>query len=286
MVARIGVTGASGFIGKQLVQRLLKEGYNLSVFTRSDVTFPQEINVIKGDLNNTKQVDLFLKDVDIVVHLAARQLPPDESFFQENVLATNTLITRAQKFPIKQLIFLSTMAVYGDQENKKITESDSAYPNTYYGVTKLIAENICHYWQSQSKAKLTILRPYNIYGIGSNKGVIYNMLQSIKRDNSVTIYGDGKQTRNFLYVDDIVNAIMISLEKESTGTFNLGSDRTVSLLDLVTIIETITSSKIDIIFKDGEKGKTNGISYSLNSAHEILGWKALVSLEEGLRKLV
>lgn len=286
MNKRIGVTGASGFIGKLLINTLYEQGYHITALTRSNTNFPENVKVINGDLLDDKKVKLFLHDIGIIVHLAARQLPPEDLFFRENVSGTFNLVKNMAEFPVKQLLYLSTMAVYGDQGEKIITEKDTCKPTSSYGITKYLAETICRYWETTTNNKLTILRPFNVYGKGSKIGVVYNMLKNVKEGKPIIIYGDGMQKRDFLYVDDVIAAIVIALKEEKEGVFNLGYGKDTTVLDLAEQIKKIYAQKVKISFKQNEAGKANRIEYSINKAQSVLGWTAKVTLEEGLNKIL
>ena len=285
MKINVGVTGASGFIGEHLIQQLLTNGYQVTALVRSKKEYPSSVNVILGSLNKTASVKQFLKNVDVVVHLAGRQLPPNKLFFQDNVVATNTLVNCMFDFPIQHAIFLSTVAVYGDQKSIVHKESEECTPTTYYGFTKYLTEKIFQYWETTSESKLTILRPFNVYGKGSTKGVVYNLLKNIQEDKQITVYGDGSQSRDFLYVDDIVNAIIVVIKRKEAGIFNLGTGKKNTIIELVEKLKKISSQPVKLKFEKNEVGKTKDILYSVDKASNVLGWKASIFLEEGLKKL-
>ncbi len=286
MKKKIGVTGASGFLGNVLVKKLIAEGYEVVVLSRSKKEFSAEVTVVTGDLLQPKSIDNFLKSVDTVIHLAARQLPPEELFFRDNVSATNNLIERMLHFPIKHLIYLSTVVVYGEEGKKIHTEKDICLPTTVYAVTKYLSEIICQYWESKTKKILTILRPFNIYGKGNKKGVIYHMVKNIRQNKPIIIYGDGKQKRDFLYVDDVVEAILLAIKKEKKGIFNLGSGENLSLVELVSLINNICSQKVQVEYKNIEQEKVTSIAYTVGKAQTLLGWKPKVNIQEGLKELL
>jgi len=286
MKKRVGVTGATGFIGKLLVQSLITNGYDVTVFVRSKTPFSTNVNVIVGDFSDVEAIDAFLQSVDSVVHLVARQVPPEDLFFEENVSITNALIDRMVHFKINQLIYLSTVAVYGDRDDSIHSENENCYPTTKYGETKYLAEQLCHYWKSRTHKKLTILRPFNVYGQGSTKGVIYNMIHNIRNNKPIILFGDGNQKRDFLYVDDIVKAILLSLKKENDGIFNLGTGESISLQEIIAYLKKWSPKTVTVNVKPSEKEKPKNIFYSTANAQEKLGWKFSISIEEGLKKLL
>lgn len=283
----IGITGASGFIGRRLVNRLLLDGYSVTALVRnSKNNFPDSVTRVTGDLVTGKGIARFLKNVDCVVHLAARQTPPFEYMFQDNVEATHNLVTEAIRSDVKQLVYLSSAAVYGDKSEKILTENDYCFPSTEYGMTKYLAEKICEYWGTVTRNPVVVLRPFNIYGEGSSKGVVYNMVKSAKDSRKIRIYGDGKQSRDFLYVDDVINALVQVIKKEENSIYNLGSGENISLKELATLIQKEMKTSISIAYKPVESGKTKGVSYSLDKVRKELGWKASIALEEGIKKVI
>ena len=281
----IGVTGATGFIGKQLVERLLKLRYSVKALVLgANNNLSKNVQVVRGNLVTNKKLEKFLEGVDILVHLAARLLPPENKMYKNNVVATDNLIESAKKYAIKKIIFMSTAVVYGEGRGKVFTEVSQCKPNTEYGRTKLLAEKIVLDWAKKSGGIATIFRPFNIYGPGNLKGVIYNFYKSLKDDRKVTIYGTGEQTRNFLFIDDAVEAILLGIKKDKGGIFNLASPKGYSIKKLLRFIERLLNRKVEFIFQPLEKDKVQEVEYSFNKARNILRWRAKVSLEEGLKK--
>lgn len=283
----VGVTGATGFIGQTFIKRLLREGYPIKALVLEQKSFlPKKALVVKGNLVSGKGIKEFLKGVEILVHLAARLLPPDEKMHEDNVVATKNLMKAAKTFPIKKTIFMSTAAVYGGLQGKVVTESVRCNPDTEYGRTKYLAEKIILNWERKNKRLAIIFRPFNIYGPGNYKGVIYNFYKNIRKDGVVTIYGSGEQTRNFLFIDDAVSALIFAIKKGKGGVFNLASPGNYSLRELLKLFAKVFNKKIEISFKSEEKGKVVELNLNAEKAKKILGWQAKVSLEKGLKKTI
>ena len=281
----VGVTGATGFIGQTLIKRLLQEGYPAKVLVlEKKSSLPNKLQVVRGNLVKGKNIEEFLEGVDVLVHLAARLLPPDAKMYKDNVIATKNLMEKAKKFPVIKTIFMSTAAVYGEGEGEVFTEVARCKPNTEYGRTKLLAEKIVLDWEKKSGGIATIFRPFNIYGPGNLKGVIYNFYKSFRDGRKVTIYGTGEQTRNFLFIDDAIDAILLGIKKDEAGIFNLASPKNYSVKKLLQVIEELLKRKMKFIFEPVEKDKVQGVKYSFTKARNILGWRAKVSLEKGLKK--
>lgn len=284
---KIGITGAAGFLGSNLVGKLLQKGHSLKVFVREgDYSFPKDVEVIHGDLVSGRGLSKFLPGVETLVHLAARVTAPEEKMFEDNVIAAYNLVTELQKFSIKHLVFVSSVAVYGKDKKGKFKESDECFPNTEYGLTKLLAEKEVQYWSTRSGMSATILRPFNIYGPGNYKGIIYSFLSNIKSSGCVVIYGNGKQKRDFLYVDDFIEALLRVIDTKKAGIFNLGAPDKYSILEILEMFRKIMKKNIEVEFNTKEEGKVFNINQDLSLVKKELNWEAETSLEGGLRKTV
>lgn len=291
----VGVTGGSGFIGRHLIEKLLEIGFDVKIISLGDATdLPKKIKHIKGDLVKKENLSKFLKDVDILVHLAAKVTPPDDVMMLTNTMSTFNLISEALNYPIKQIIFSSSVVVYGNGKKEKFKEIDECFPNTVYGLSKHLSEKIILYWEKATGKPVTIFRPFNVYGPGNYKGIIYSFLSSIKNEGKVFIHGDGKQVRDFMYVDDFVNAIVKAIKTRKNGIFNLGNLHKYTILEIFELFKKIMDKNIrktwpngiEVNFDKGEEGKVLGTNQDLSYVKKVLKWEAKVSIEEGLRKTI
>jgi len=281
----IGLTGATGFVGRNLINRLLSEKYKVKALVlENDHKLPSEVGVVKGNLITGEGIGDFVKDIDVLLHLAARVTEPESEMFEANSYATYKLVENLLKSNVHYVIFMSSVAVYGSDANLEFKESDSCNPDTIYGLSKLLAENILKFWQKKSGKKLTILRPFNIYGPGNKKGIIYSFCKSIKENDFVEIFGEGNQTRDFLYIDDLVELILKILTRKKQGTYNIGSDNKYSINQVVGIFEDIYGRKIKKVYKNNEMGKVYNINQSLESVKETFGWRSTTSFRKGLEQ--
>lgn len=218
MALKIGLTGATGFIGCHLVPALKQAGYEVVPFV--------------GDLLDSAVVDkYFLDNPDLaaVVHLAGLAGGDNLSDLTKlNLEATVNLLAGLKGKEVK-IVFASSGAVYGDAQNDSSSEDDPLLPNTAYGLTKVWAEQAINFAANQA----VILRFSNIYGPGNKKGVMYWLRQGIATENQVKINGDGTQIRNFLYIDDAVKAIVLAVATDATGAFNISPNRSYSLNEVV-----------------------------------------------------
>ena len=291
----VGVTGGSGFIGRHLVQKLLEIGFEVKIIALNDVTsLPKKVKYIKGDLVKKENLSKFLKDVDILIHLAAKVTPPDDQMMAINTMSTFNLISEALNYPIKQIIFSSSVVVYGKGKKEKFKETDECFPNTIYGLSKHLSEKIILYWGKTTGNPTTIFRPFNVYGPGNYKGIIYSFMSNIKNDGKVFIHGDGKQERDFMYVDDFVDVIIKAIKTKKNGIFNLGNLRKYTILEIFELFKKIMGKKIskawpnglEVEFDKSEEGKVLNTNQDLSRVKNVLNWEAKVSIEEGLRKTI
>lgn len=284
---KIGITGATGFLGGHLTKKLLADGYSVKALVIEEKPkLSKEISWVRGDLVTGEGLPEFLEDVDMVIHLAGRNLPPEEELIKDNVIATRNLIIEALKHPIKQVIFTSSVAVYGKDKKGKFKETDKCFPNTEYGLTKYLAEKIIQYWTTKTGEPATIFRPFNIYGPGNSKGIIYTFYSNIKDDGKVVIYGDGKQERDYLYVGDIMEAFSTAIRTKKAGIFNLGAAKKYSVLEVLEVFKKVLGKDIKVSFSPTEEGKVFNINQDLSLAKEELNWGAKTSFEDGLRKTI
>ena len=235
------ITGSNGFVGSHL-QKLLK-------------TKKIEYITFKGDLLDIDSIEIFFENnpnFNKIIHLVGRFLPPYKDQLDLNVLALDNLLSVAVKNNIKNLIFTSTAAVYGSsQVNKPSLESDDLRPVNSYGLSKKQAEEVVDFYHFNHGLQYTILRLASIYGQGG-KGVVDLFLNKIKNKEQITIEGDGQQTRNFIFVEDVCRAIFLSLQKPLFNqVFNIADSKEVSIKELVDILQ----AKFD--FKVTKKALTN-----------------------------
>jgi len=258
---KIAVVGSSGFVGKHLVSAL-------------------ETNhkVLKLDKNNfdllqLSKEDKTLEDVEVVVNLAGCFYPPFKDQVEVNVVALQRLLENCVSQHVRKLIHLSTAAA----ENSDNT----------YGLSKKFGEEVINFHIRNNGLKAFVLRPPNVYGPGSDHGVVYHFYKNIKEKNQVTIYGDGKQTRDFLYVSDLVSAIeSATINDVKFKILEIGLGKAYTLLDLVSAFEQVLGTKIEIDFQKSEANVAKSVVSDPTAAKKILGWSAKINLEEGIAKLV
>ena len=273
---KIGITGAGGFIGRHLVSALEKlAGVDFTCF--------------EGNLLNIADVEKYFGNnpsISQIIHLAGSFAGDFDTLMASNVVTTNNLLDVATKNKVNKIIFASTGAVYGEPLNSKSKEDDPLNPVTVYGLTKMFAEETIKYYARTRNIKYVILRFPNVYGPGNNKGVICNFTESIKRNSTVELLGDGNQKRNFLYVEDAINAILKTLDYSlESGAINIAEPMLYSLNDLISALKS-AGLGFDTVYR--EKNPTNtlqNLSLDVAKANKVWEWSPKTTLIEGLKKL-
>ena len=297
------VTGGAGFIGSNLCKKLLEYRAKVTAFDNlysGKIEFIKELidnglNFVQGDIRDPEAIEEATKNCKFVFHLAAQtsvpfsmENPKEDS--EINVIGTLNVLEAARKAGART-VFASSCAVYGNPEQRPTPETYPTHPIAFYGLTKLLGENYCRFYQETYDAEVVRLRIFNVYGPNCH-GAIYDFLNKLKKTpDKLEVLGTGKQSRDFVYISDMVNALLkAAITPEAAGqAFNIGTGTTTSVNELAKmIVETLRLKNVDIYFKGGQAWAGDmDITLADNSkATNILQWKPRVSLREGLKKLI
>lgn len=292
---RVLVTGGCGFIGSNLVAKLLERDYqvrvldNLSVGKRDNI--PSDVYLVVGDIRDEKLVSETTTGIDAVVHLAAHtnvieSIEQPELDFDINVRGTFNLLHQSVENSVEKFVFASSNAAVGEQ-NPPITESAVPAPLSPYGASKLSSEALCSAFSGSYGLQTVALRFANAYGPRSNhkESVVAKFFREALENEELTIYGDGNQTRDFVYVDDICRAILLAIENNSTtGVFQIGTGSETKIIDLAKKIKEIADSDSEIVLAPPRKGEIIRNYSCIDKAKKILGFEPKISLDTGLAK--
>lgn len=294
---RILITGGCGFIGRNLVETLhRKENFeirvldNESVGTRS-VLDGFDVDFVAGDVADAATVSHALRDVDSVVHLAAHtsvieSVESPERGFLSNAVGTFNLLCCMREAGVRRIVNASTGGAILGSINPPAHEGMPPMPLSPYGASKLAAEGYCSAF-GESYGLLPIsLRFSNVYGphSGQKKSVVSSYIRAIMQTRSVVIFGDGSQSRDFVFVDDICNAIVSAITSQQTGVFQLGSGVPTSIVDLVSQLKRIAGSSLEVVYQPARKGEVPHTWCDISKARNHLGYEPATPLECGLRK--
>ena len=281
---RVLVTGGNGFIGSHLVKRLKGLGHKVSVV---DVV-GQGYNL---DICSPEIVKLMLRlKPQVVYHLAAdnRVTSSAQATLKSNVIGTFNVLEAGRLAKIKQFVFTSSAAVYGESKQLPIKEFWPKRPISAYGLSKLTDELYCRLFREHFPS--TIFRFANVYGPGQSSaaegGVVAIFIRRILNNQPVVVYGTGKQTRDFVYVADVVDALVAALNRPQPTTLNIGSNQPTSIISLIELIEKLVGKKAKINHQPKRPVEIEKSLFSFDLARAKLKWRPRTSLEEGLNETV
>jgi len=297
---RILVTGGGGFIGSALVLYLVKKGEKVTVFdnfsnSEKKNDSSEGIKVIKGDITDYNSLEKAIQNHDVVIHLAAKIdvnesiLKPDETF-AVNVDGTENVIKACLKNKIKNIVAISSAAVYGESKKLPVSETSPLQPMSPYGQSKMQMEKILEEYAIKYRLNIINLRLFNVYGKNQSAayaGVITKFIDNIKNNKPLVIFGDGSNTRDFISIEDVVYSIHKSiehLENKRGNAYNIASGESISINDLAKLLLSISGKKIDIQFKQAKQGDIKKSETLVDLASRELNFKTKINLEEGLKK--
>ncbi len=297
---RILVTGGGGFIGSALVLYLVKKGEKVTVFdnfsnSEKKIDSSEGIKVIKGDITDYNSLEKAIQNHDVVIHLAAKIdvnesiLKPDETF-AVNVDGTENVIKACLKNKIKNIVAISSAAVYGESKKLPVSETSPLQPMSPYGQSKMQMEKILEEYAIKYRLNIINLRLFNVYGKNQSAayaGVITKFIDNIKNNKPLVIFGDGSNTRDFISIEDVVYSIHKSiehLENKRGNVYNIASGESISINDLAKLLLSISGKKIDIQFKQAKQGDIKKSETLVDLASRELNFETKINLEEGLKK--
>src|SRR5512137_1058569 len=256
------VTGVAGFLGTALANRLAREGHQVRGLDDLSAGDPgvlePDVHFTRGDVNDRPKLWTLLQEVDCVYHLAARVLVPESVLYPReynavNVGGTVSLMEAMRDVGVRRVVFISSGAVYGDQQAQPVVETAPPNPRSPYAVSKLSAEYYINTIGDLWRIETVSLRVFNAYGQGqhlppSHPPVIPFMLKQAMRGGTIIVHGDGTQTRDYVYVDDVVSAMVAASTAPDLDdqVINVGSGTEVCIRDLASLIIQVTGGKAEI----------------------------------------
>jgi len=293
------ITGGAGFLGAALSNRLARQGHHVRVLddlsTGNPDALDPEIHFNRGDINDRPKLWSLLEDIDCVYHMAARVSVPESILFPRdynivNVGGTATLMEAVRDAGTPRVVLTSSGAIYGDQPQPTMSESLPPHPHSPYAVSKLAAEWYVRTIGDLSGIKTVCLRIFNAYGPGqripaSHPPIIPNFIRQCRQNGTLVFHGDGNQTRDYVYVDDVVNALVSAATAPGLNqqVINVGSGTETSVRDLARLIIAITGSEPEEVFNPRMGGGVSRMKADISLAKEKLNYVPLIPLEMGLR---
>lgn len=296
---RFLITGGAGFLGSALSNRLAQAGHEVRVIddlsTGDTARLIPEVLFTRGDVTDIPKLWTLLQDIDCVYHLAARVSVPQSILYPReynavNVGGTVSVMEAMRDAGVKRVVFTSSGAVYGHQARQPVHEDLPPNPDSPYAVSKLAAEYYVRTIGTLWGIETVSLRVFNAYGPGqpipaSHAPVIPRFLKQALGGGSLVIFGDGRQTRDFVYIDDVTDALVAAATAADVDrlVINVGSGRETSINDLAAAVGQVSGRSIEPLHMTGESPGVAQLCADLSLAHEKLGYWPKVSLEEGLR---
>ncbi|CAM3002935.1 GDP-mannose 4,6-dehydratase [Paenibacillus sediminis] len=289
------VTGGTGFIGSHLVDKLVARGFEVHVIDNLTSGYRHNINfqsvIHYEDIRNKESKEIIVREKpDVVFHLAAQtdvgqsiRDPRHDS--DVNITGTINILKACRQASVKKIIFASTSAVYGDLQKNVISEEDPKGPISFYGLSKWTSETYIRLFYEMYGLSYTILRYGNVYGPRQTPkgegGAVAVFLDKIKNELPIHVHGDGQQTRDFVYVDDVVQANIAAIERGHQEAIHVATGQRTSINDLVKMLTNI-HGPIDIIHSSERAGDIRHSCLDNSKAHLLLDWQPQVDIQTGL----
>ncbi len=297
------VTGGAGFIGSNIVGELIRRGEEVRVLDnfsagRRENLAPWKVEVIEGDVRDLMVVHKATRGAEYVIHEAALRSVPKSiedplSFSEVNLRGTLNVLIAAREAKVRRVVFASSSSIYGEREELPEREDDIPKPISPYAATKLIGEYYCRVFTQSFGLETISLRYFNVFGPRQSLEteyavVIPRFITSMLRDEAPPIHGDGMQSRDFTYIDNVVDATLLAAEsKDGSGeVFNIASGKAYTVLELLEALRRIIGKRVEPKFTPPRPGDVRHTLADISKARKLLGFKVKAGFEKGLEKTV
>jgi UDP-glucose 4-epimerase len=293
------ITGAAGFLGSALANQLSREGHQIRGLDDLSTGDPQslgpDVHFTRGDVSDRPKLWTLLQDVDVVYHLAARVSVPESILYPRdyndvNVGGTVALMEAMRDVGVRRVVLASSGAVYGDLAEQPLRESFTPNPRSPYAVSKLAAEYYVRTIGGLWGIETVSLRIFNAYGPGqhlppSHPPVVPHYLKQALRSGTLIAHGDGSQTRDYVYVDDVVSALVAAATAPNINglMINVGSGIETSIRDLIKAVQDVTGTNAEVVYNAKTSSGVSRLCADLTLASQKLNYRSSIALHDGLR---
>ncbi len=296
------VTGAAGFLGSALANRLAREGHQVRGYDDLSAGDPSRLSAdvlfTRGDVTDRPKLWTLLQEIDCVYHLAAKVSVPESILYPReyniiNVGGTVSVMEAMRDVGVRRVILISSGAIYGDQGQQPLVEDAPPNPGSPYAVSKLAAEHYVHTIGALWGIETVALRVFNAYGPGqplaaAHPPVVPHFLRQVSHGGSMVIHGKGEQTRDFVYLDDVIEAMVAAASAPTINrsVINIGSGTETSIQSLGQSVLEAAGIKSDWIYKEDQDAGPSRMCADIRLAREKLGYRPRFSLQEGLERMI
>lgn len=303
MSANYLVTGGAGFIGSNIVEKLVNDGQRVTVIDNfltgkpeNIAAFRDKIEFIEGDIRSLETLNKIMKNIDYVIHQAALpsvpksvDLPIESN--DHNINGTLNILYSAKENGVKRVVYAASSSAYGDQPQSPKVETMRPMPMSPYAVNKLTGEYYCAAFHKVYGLETVALRYFNVFGPRQDptsfySAVIPKFISALLRDEAPTIFGDGEQSRDFTYIDNVVNANLLAClaPDAAGGVYNIACGSSVTLNQLYESLQKILGKSVPVKYTAARVGDVKHSLADISQAKKVLGYDVLVSFEKGLEK--
>lgn len=293
------ITGGAGFVGSHLCDKYAREGHEIVCLDTGNLSNVENLRktghitvYCSGDITDASYINNLIGfgNYDAIIHLAAqirvdRAIKDPVSTWKVNVNGTFNLLEAARINNVKKFLFASSSEVYGSAQYVPINESHPLGSDSIYGASKIAGDRLCNAYAETYGMDIGILRPFNIYGPRQTAGVAAIFIDKVLKGESPTIQGDGSQSRDYIYIDDIVSAYDCMLKSNHPGTVNFGTGTDTTVKNLAESIINMCKKDIKPEYRDAPPNTTMSLVADISKAKK-LGWEPKYSLEDGIKKFI
>ena len=299
-MAKILVTGGAGFIGSQVADSFVSSGHEVVILddlsTGSRENINEKAKFYNMDIRSPEAEEVFKEEgFDVLCHHAAQvdlrksvQEPVQDA--EINILGSLNLLFCCLKHRVKKIIFASSAGVYGEQEYFPADEEHPLKPVAPYSMAKLVVEKYLEFYRRSNGLEYVILRYSNVYGPRQipkgEAGVVAIFCKNLLNGKQAKIYGDGKQTRDFVFIEDVVRANVLALDYDKSGIFNIGTSVETDVNKIFNLIREHSSSKQEEIHAPAVTGEQRRSALDISRAKDNLRWQPILTLEKGIEKTI
>ena len=309
------VTGCAGFIGSHLTDRLLADGHSVIGIDSFEDFYPRVLKeanletaranpaftLVEADIldlavertgspGDSRLVEL-IRGSTCLYHLAAQAGVRSscgssfEIYTRNNVLATQRLLEASVAAAIARLVYVSSSSVYGNQEKLPLQETMSPRPHSPYGVTKLAAEHLCGLYHANHGLPVVSLRFFTVYGPRQRPDMAFHkFIEALRHDREIEVYGDGLQTRDFTYIDDIVQGLLLAQDAPPGSVLNVGGGTRIALIDAIEALGEVAGIRPQVAYRPGKTGDVRATWADLDRATSLMGYRPTTTVAEGLAR--